>query len=66
MPRVTADLSAELHHELRSWLADSAKELAVPRVTWQSVAEVLVRQLTTDPVLSQAVRNRLADPGAGE
>lgn len=66
MPRVTADLSAELHHELRSWLADSAKELAVPRVTWQSVAEVLVRQLTTDPVLSQAVRNRLADPDAGE
>ncbi|OXR40261.1 hypothetical protein B7C42_07686 [Nocardia cerradoensis] len=66
MPRVTADLSADLHHELRAWLADSARELGVTRVTWQSVAEVLVQQLTTDPELTQAVRDRLAAASAGE
>ncbi|MFG3525090.1 hypothetical protein ACGF5S_32865 [Nocardia nova] len=63
---MTADLSADLHHDLRAWLADSARELGITRVTWQSVAEVLVQQLTTDPDLTQAVRDRLAPANVGE
>ncbi len=66
MPRVTADLTPDLHHELRDWLTHAARELSLTRVTWQDVASILVEKLTTDSTLSASVLEAVRADRVGE
>lgn len=60
----TLNLDPQLNGDMVLWQADAATALGLTRVTFQTTVDALLRELLSDPELSERIINRIANEDA--